>query len=63
MKKFLIILFVIILVPVLGLITFLKFADFNNYKPQIEAMALKYANMIVKINGDLKIGVSLKPSI
>lgn len=63
MKKFLIILFVIILVPVLSLITFLKFADFNNYKPQIEAMALKYANMIVKINGDLKIGVSLKPSI
>ena len=63
MKKFLIILAVIILLPLIAVITFLKFANFNDYKPQIEAMALKYANMIVKINGDLKIGVSLKPSI
>lgn len=63
MKKFLIFLAIIIFVPLIGLITFLKLANFNNYKPQIEALALKYANMIVKINGDLKIGVSLKPSI
>ena len=63
MKKFLIVLAIIIFVPLIGLITFLKLANFNNYKPQIEALALKYANMIVKINGDLKIGVSLKPSI
>lgn len=63
MKKFLIVLAIIIFVPLIGLITFLKLANFNNYKPQIEALALKYANMIIKINGDLKIGVSLKPSI
>ena len=60
MKKFLIVLAIIIFVPLIGLITFLKLANFNNYKPQIEALALKYANMIVKIKGDLKIGVSLK---
>lgn len=63
MKKFFVILLLIILIPIVGLVVFLKFANFNNYKPQIEALALKYANMIVKINGDLKIGVSLKPSI
>ena len=63
MKKFFVILLLIILIPIIGLVAFLKFANFNNYKPQIEALALKYADMIVKINGDLKIGVSLKPSI
>ncbi len=63
MKKFLLILLIIILIPVVGLIIFLNFANFNNYKPQIEELALKYANMKVKINGDLKIGMSLKPSI
>lgn len=63
MKKFLIILAVIIFVPLISLVVFLKLANFNNYKPQIEALALKYANINVKINGDLKVGVSLKPSI
>ena len=63
MKKFFVILLLIILIPIIGLVVFFKFANFNNYKPQIEALALKYANMIVKINGDLKIRVSLKPSI
>ena len=63
MKKFFVILLLIILIPIIGLVVFLKFANFNNYKPQIEALALKYANMIVKINGDLKMGVSLKPRI
>lgn len=63
MKKFFVILLLIILIPIIGLVAFLKFANFNNYKPQIEALALKYTNMIVKIKGDLKIGVSLKPSI
>ncbi len=63
MKKFFVILLSIILIPIICLVVFLKFANFNDYKPQIEALALKYANMIVKINGDLKIGVSLKPSI
>jgi uncharacterized protein involved in outer membrane biogenesis len=46
-----------------GAIGFLKFADLNKYKPQIEEMAQKYAGLNVKINGDLDIGVSLKPSI
>lgn len=63
MKKFLIILMLIIIIPICGIIMFLKFADFNKYKPQIEELALKYANLDVKINGDLKIGISLKPSI
>jgi len=63
MKKFLLILLLIIVVPLAGLFVFLKTADFNNYKSQIEALALKYAGLKVKINGDLKIGVSLKPSI
>lgn len=63
MKKFLLILLLIIIVPIVGLLLFLKFADFNNYKPQIEQLALKYANLIVKINGDLKIATSLKPNI
>lgn len=66
MKKLFIILLIIILIPVFligGAIGFLKFADLNKYKPQIEDMAQKYAGLDVKINGDLDIGVSLKPSI
>ncbi len=63
MKKFLIGLLIVILVPILGIIAFLSFADFNNYKPQIEGLARKYANLDVKINGDLKVGISLKPTI
>jgi hypothetical protein len=63
MKKFLIILTLIIIIPICAVVMFLKFADFNRYKPQIEELALKYANLDVKINGDLKIGISLKPSI
>lgn len=63
MKKVLLILLLIIIIPFAGLIIFLKTADFNNYKTQIEELALKYAGLKVKINGDLKIGVSLKPSV
>lgn len=66
MKKFLIVLLIIILIPVFiigGAIGFLKFADLNKYKPQIEDMAQKYAGLDVKINGDIDIGVSLKPSL
>ena len=66
MKKLFVILLIIILIPVFiigGAIGFLKFADLNKYKPQIEEMAQKYAGLDVKINGDLDIGVSLKPSI
>ena len=35
MKKFLLILLLSVAVPVLGAIAFIKFADFNDYKPQI----------------------------
>lgn len=66
MKKFLKIICVIILIPVIlfcGSIIFLKFADLNRYKPKIEEMAYKYTGMSVKIKGDIDIGVSLKPSL
>ena len=66
MKKFLKFLVVILLLPVVifgGAIGFLKFADLNKYKPQIEELVLKYAQTKIEINGDLDIGVSLKPSI
>jgi hypothetical protein len=63
MKKFLLILLLIILIPLVGIIAFLKFADFNNYKSQIEELALKYANIQLKIDGDLKVAISVKPSI
>ena len=66
MKKFLKVLLILICIPVVVLLVafgFLKFADLNKYKPQIEALALKYANTKIVINGDLDIGVSLKPSI
>ena len=46
-----------------GVIGFLKFADLNKYKPQIEEMAYKYTGLDVKIAGDIDIGVSLKPSL
>lgn len=66
MKKLLKILFIIVLIPVViigGAIGFLKFSDLNKYKPKIEEMAKKYADMDVKINGDIDVGVSLKPSL
>ncbi|MBO6289179.1 MAG: AsmA family protein [Alphaproteobacteria bacterium] len=66
MKKFLKFLVVVLLLPVVifgGAIGFLKFADLNKYKPQIEELVQKYAQTKIKINGDLDVGVSLKPSI
>ena len=66
MKKILWIICVIVLIPVIligGAIGFLKFADLNKYKPQIEEMAYKYTGLDVKIAGDIDIGVSLKPSL
>lgn len=66
MKKLLKVLIIIILIPVVligGVIGFLKFADLNKYKPQIEEMAYKYTGLEVKIAGDIDIGVSLKPSL
>lgn len=66
MKKIVIFLCIIIFVPVVvigGVLGFLKFADLNKYKPQIENMVQKYAQIKIKINGDLDVGVSLKPSL
>ncbi len=66
MKKFIWIVCIIVLIPVIligGVIGFLKFADLNKYKPQIEEMAYKYTGLDVKIDGDIDIGVSLKPSL
>ena len=66
MKKILWIICVIVLIQVVligGVIGFLKFADLNKYKPQIEEMAYKYTGLDVKIAGDIDIGVSLKPSL
>lgn len=66
MKRLFKILFIIILIPVLligSILGFLKFADLNKYKPQIEDMAQKYAGLDVKINGNIDVGVSLKPSL
>lgn len=63
MKKLLIILSLIIIIPVVGLIAAVYFVDINNYKPQIEKLIAKYAKVDTKINGDMKIGLSLKPSI
>lgn len=63
MKKFLLVFLSLILVLVIGFIVFIKFFDFNNYKPEIEKLARKYGNIEVKINGDLKVALSLKPTI
>lgn len=66
MKKFLIFLIVILLLPVVifcGAIGFLRFADLNKYKPQIEDLVMKYAQTKIEIKGDLEVGISLKPSI
>ncbi|MBR1600264.1 MAG: AsmA family protein, partial [Alphaproteobacteria bacterium] len=66
MKKFLKIALIVLFIPVV-LFTiafgFLKFADLNNYKPDIEKMVRKYAKVDMKINGNIEIGVSLKPSL
>lgn len=63
MKKFLIVLSVIIILPIVALIAAVYFVDINNYKPEIEKLVAKYAKVDAKINGDMKIGISLKPSI
>ena len=66
MKKFLVFLLIVVLLPVFlfaGAIGFLKFSDLNKYKPQIENLVDKYAGISIKINGDLDLVVSLKPSI
>jgi uncharacterized protein involved in outer membrane biogenesis len=39
------------------------FLDINSYKPEVEKLVAKYAKVDAKINGDMKIGLSFKPSI
>ena len=66
MKKYYKIFLTVLSVPVIlfvGVIGFLKFADLNNYKPDIEKLVRKYAKIDMKINGNIEIGVSLKPSL
>ncbi len=66
MKKFMKVILIVLLVPVFlfaGVIGFLKFADLNNYKPDIEKLVRKYAKVDMKINGNIEIAVSLKPSL
>lgn len=61
--KTLLIIFLVLIFILAGIVVFLKYSDLNKYKPQIESMAKKYANIDIKINGDLDLGVSLKPSL
>ena len=63
MKKFFIILGIIIFLPIVCVILAAMFFDINSYKPQVEKMVAKYAKVDAKINGDMKIGLSFKPSI
>lgn len=63
MKKFLVILSCIIFLPIICVILAAMFVDINSYKPQVEKLVAKYAKVDAKINGDMKIGLSFKPSI
>lgn len=63
MKKFLIILSIIIFLPIICVVLAAMFMDINQYKPEVEKLVAKYAKVDAKINGDMKIGLSLKPSI
>ena len=63
MKKFLIILSIIIFLPIVCVILAAMFFDINSYKPEVEKLVAKYAKDDAKINGDMKIGLSFKPSI
>ena len=63
MKKFLIILGIIIFLPIICVILAAMFLDINSYKPEVEKLVAKYAKVDAKINGDMKIGLSFKPSI
>lgn len=63
MKKFFIILGIIIFLPIICVILAAMFLDINSYKPEVEKLVAKYAKVDAKINGDMKIGLSFKPSI
>ena len=54
---------VIVAVLAVAIIAFVKLFDFNDYKPQIEKLVRKYADVDIKINGDLAVALSLKPTI
>lgn len=63
MKKFFIILGIIIFLPIICVVLAAMFLDINSYKPEVEKLVAKYAKVDAKINGDMKIGLSFKPSI
>lgn len=63
MKTFLKYLLLTLAVLVVVVIGFIKLFDFNDYKPQIEKLVHKYADIDIKINGDLAVALSLKPTI
>jgi len=63
MKKFFKYLLFIITALVIAVIVFIKLFDFNDYKPQIEKLIHKYADVNVKINGDLSVAISWWPTI
>lgn len=63
MKKFLTILSIIIFLPIACAVLAVTIFDINQYKPQVEKLVAKYAKVDAKINGDMKIGLSFKPSI
>lgn len=63
MKKFLIILSIIVFLPIVCVVLAAMFLDINQYKPEVEKLVAKYAKVDAKINGDMKIGLSFKPSI
>ena len=63
MKKFLVTIILLPIILMAGVIGFLKFADLNNYKSDIERIVRKYADIEIKINGDIDVAVSLRPTI
>lgn len=63
MKKFFKYLLLVITVLMVAAIVFAKLFDFNDYKPQIEKLIHKYADVNVKINGDLSVAISWWPTV
>ncbi len=63
MKKFFKYLLLVITVLMVAAIVFAKLFDFNDYKPQIEKLIHKYADVNVRINGDLSVAISWWPTV
>jgi len=63
MKKFFKYFLLVITVLMVAAIVFAKLFDFNDYKPQIEKLIHKYADVNVKINGDLSVAISWWPTV